>query len=301
MKKSTVSTLYRARTSHKLSRLLDARITAYLNSLSSRHLEERKHRMAVYANDYVGILINQHGYYERDELDFLFTFLKPLLPRFAESAALDIGANIGNHSVYFSRYFAAVHAFEPNPSTFRLLAINAEWPGNVIAHNCALGDEIGVLPLAEYPTNFGRSSLRYSAGRGSVQVHVKRLDDLAWSAPEIALIKIDVEGFEANVIRGGMETLRRFLPIVVLEQDSSEFVDGSTESIRLLRQLGYRFCWHESGSPSSSWLVRRFTNVVELLRGRSHSAVTADAVPPNSYSMLIALPPRICRLLGMQE
>ena len=60
---------------------------------------------------------------------------------------LDLGANIGNHTVFFSRYFQHIYAFEPNPFVYRILKANCEMLGNATAFNVGLGAERAMLKL----------------------------------------------------------------------------------------------------------------------------------------------------------
>ncbi len=56
--------------------------------------------------------MNSFGLYESEGLFALFKFLKPIIGDFQNASALDIGANIGNHSVYFANYFDKIYSFE---------------------------------------------------------------------------------------------------------------------------------------------------------------------------------------------
>jgi len=256
--------------------------------------------MAVFANDLIGITINVFGVYEKEELDTLFDFLQPLRDVFSRGVALDIGANIGNHTLYFSRRFRFVHAFEPNPTTYYLLKFNVSGLPNALAHNVGLGDEKGVFKLFENPTNAGGSTIvSGETTEDAVDVVVERLDDCELDRDGLCFIKLDVEAFEANVIRGGSGVISRHEPLIVMEQHASEFIDDTTPSISLLKDLGYRFCWHQAGTDSRNWLLRRLFNVGEIFLGRSHRIVTGERVPKGEYSLLIAVPPRFQETLGL--
>lgn len=259
--------------------------------------------MAVFANDHIGVTINQFGYFEHEELMDLFEYFSPLHDEFRSSVALDIGANIGNHSIFFSEFFLSVHAFEPNPSTFELLKFNSRSVSNIVPHNLGLGDVSGSFELAEDPTNMGLSSLKYLADgqHTSVSIVTERLDDIELNVKSLALVKIDVEGYEANVIKGAMSTLKTMQPLVVLEQHESEFENGATPSIRLLQEIGYSFCWHEAPSENASWWRRRARDLREVLLGRDSVVSTSDVIPKRNYTMLIAVPPRFRAALGFSE
>ena len=263
-----------------LSHYVDLKMAAVLAARSKQNFQLRGHPMVVFANDYIGIHINQFGVFEKEELKDLFDLLDPLEGVFASGTALDIGANVGNHAVYFAKVFRQVHAFEPHPSIFEVMALNAKWVGNVQAHAIGLGDTPGVFALSSDPTHLGLSSLKHGDTAGGVQVRVERLDDSKIELSDLCFVKMDVEGFEANVLRGGSRTLAAHQPIVVLEQHASEFIEnGSTQSIRLLEDLGYMFCWPRKRSLARLWIMRRAMELASVMFGVRHQIVTADTVP----------------------
>ncbi|MDR7921529.1 FkbM family methyltransferase [Thermosynechococcus sp. HY213] len=211
-----------------------------LHARSQALLERRGGKMVIYANDAIGHAINASGLYELTELDAVFDFLRPLYTAFSGSVALDVGANIGNHSIYFSRYFSAVHAFEPHPVTRRILEINADLHPVIHVHPYGLGDASGTVSLQENPTNLGGSRIVQSASGGGYVIDVYRLDDLTFDASQIALVKIDVEGYEAQVLKGAESTMKAAQPIVLFEVHASDF-QGAMEEVDILKDWGYRF------------------------------------------------------------
>ena len=256
----------------KVANLLDSLAYDWLNRGASAVAARRGHKMAVFANDLIGNSINVFGAYEREEIATLFDYLAPLAPSFAQGTALDIGANIGNHALIFSRFFKSVHAFEPNPQSFRLLEINAANRPNIVTHRFGLGDVVGRFHLLETPENVGQSVV---VETGEFEIELKRLDDLA--IDDVRFIKIDVEGYEARVIAGGAQFLRRHQPIIAFEQLAHEFDGHGSPTLRALSDLGYRFCWLEDGAVGN----RRIASFVELVTGRKHKVFSGD-VPPRT-------------------
>lgn len=295
------STLLQVTRDHSLGHMINQRMARHLTHIASEHQASRQHRMAIFANDLIGIQINQFGLYEREELTLMFEFLKPLLPVFAKGMALDIGANIGNHALYFSKRFQQVHAFEPNPPTFELLRFNAQWTPNVKVHRLGLGDARGVFELIENRTNLGGSSILIGDKRNDnvVSIEIETLDDASIDTTDLCFVKIDVEGFEQQVIRGGANTLRLRQPVVVLEQHASEFVGGTSPALNLLAGLGYRFCWEHNPPLARTWLGRRFDDLKHVAFGVKRSVVTGATVPATNHSMLVAVPERFQAALGL--
>jgi FkbM family methyltransferase len=298
------------RTLHEVRRrwgpvdVLDRLYTRRLQSLASGHAARRGQPMAVYANDWIGIDINLHGVYERDELDLLFGLLAPLKQVFAEGVALDIGANIGNHTLWLARRFRQVHAFEPHPLTHELLDFNTRRLPNVERHALALGEQAGSAPLVVDSTNMGGSTLA-RGGREtqqSVPVRVERLDDLVDQGLDLrglCFVKIDVEGHEAAALRGARCTLGREQPLLVFEQHEREFRAGSTPCIALLRELGYTFCWQRPERWWPTWVGRRLQELARFAWGRVVTIETGTQVPPVHHSMLLAVPPRFREALRL--
>jgi FkbM family methyltransferase len=305
MRKAIYTYKQKRNLSHYIDQAIDSKIVDRLYKLSAKHLRSRRSTMAIFANEYVGILINQFGVYDKFALDSLFSFLGPVLGEMKTSSALDIGANIGNHTIYFSDYFSSVYSFEPNPQTFDLLSFNLKTVDNCFPFNVGLGDAAGIFELYENKGNMGASSIKhdYDVGSGRVKIQVKKLDDIEAELGNVSFIKLDVEGFEYNVIRGGLSLIRRHRPIIVLEQTESSFVDGSTESIDLLKENGYRFCWCQAALFDRSWIVRRLGTIGTILFGTSYdfNFTTDDAVPKGNYETLIAVPARFQERLGFPK
>lgn len=253
-------------------------------------------RMAVFSHDLMGTQINLYGRGERDEIEDLFLFLAPIRDRIEAGVALDVGANVGNHAVAFAERFGRVMAFEPNPAVHELLVINTRALGNVETFPLGLGDAEGTERLEEGVGNLGESRVLAAgeapgAGAG-VEVRIARMDDvLADRDGDVVLVKIDVEGHEEQVLKGGVETLRRHAPVVVFEQHRGEFAGGTTPSIEILRRLGYTMCWSEYPRERlRSSLLRDLAKVWDRLMRRRPEIVTGEAVTVKSHSMLIAVP-----------
>lgn len=190
-------------------------------------------------DQYIGASLEQYGEYSPDETEFIIA----LAERAGRKIVLDIGANIGTMTQALEQSGFTVEAFEPEPGIFKLLTMNIKGK----AHNVALGSQPGItaMPKVRYdqPYNFG--GLACGTGsrmRGLIRVPVKTLDEYTFE--NVGLMKIDVEGYEEEVLRGARETIRRCRPVLYLEDDRAE----KSASLRaLLRELGYT---HEAHHPS---------------------------------------------------
>ncbi|MCW9033896.1 MAG: FkbM family methyltransferase [Rhodospirillales bacterium] len=158
------------------------------------------------------ILMNRN-FYESELLEHLDQFIRE------DAVILDIGANIGNHTLYWLSHKTSsfVYAFEPLPVNFELLKLNIEL--NKLETRVALFD-VGLSNV----NGRGRTVRYDSRNRGGSQVShddsgelkLVTLDSLNIER-KVDFIKIDIEGFEANVHEGAAELLRRDKPPIFIE------------------------------------------------------------------------------------
>lgn len=212
-----------------------------------------------------------HGLYEEKLLLSLFNIVfHNLLPQFKEKAVIDGGANIGNHALFFSRYFKQVIAFEPNPSALKLLDANIFFNNtkNIQVIPTGLSNKSAILPFFEDPKNLGGSgfnfkslspdipTLKLSVEKGDrlLEKHVKNVP--------IALIKLDIEGDELNALEGLEETITNYQPIILFETHTSKGKKGSKAIFSYLNKHTYTYFYTaERKKPHTFFLVKFFENV----------------------------------------
>lgn len=156
---------------------------------------------------------------------------------------VDIGANLGDYSRVACLIFARVVAIEPIPELAAIL--RRDLPGNASVLELALSDEPGsailFVPIERDGAVTGLASLSAKANLASryheITVKVQTLDSLDLTG--IDLLKIDVEGFEERVLRGGIETLRRERPGLIVEIEDRHHPGRTAEVFDLIRSLGY--------------------------------------------------------------
>lgn len=295
-------TIFSIQQSRSLSDLVAMKIVKRTERLAAQFNRGRRQKMAIFAHDHIGIYINQFGVYDKADLELLFRFLEPLGDTLRCGVALDIGANIGNHALFFAERFCTVHAFEPNPATSYLLAFNAMQAPNVVVHSYGLGSDNARMQLNEDLDNMGASSIKYASPTNAhaIEIEVRRLDDADLPLDGLCFVKIDVEGFEPQVLRGAARTIAQYQPVLVLEQLEREFAAGEPECIAMLREQGYRFCWPRSLHKTKRGLSRRLDtlrnwfghpDLIEML--------ASEQVPRGNYNLLVAVPPRFQAALGV--
>lgn len=137
-----------------------------------------------------------------------------------DKTIVDIGANIGNHSVFLAKICDAkmVYSFEPQPKVFKMLSDNIKLNklDNVVLYNMGAGSVKNKADLGNIDNfNLGMTKLTLSE-EGSIDINT--LDNvLIGKTNKIDLIKIDVEGMEIEVLKGATEVIKRDHPILYVE------------------------------------------------------------------------------------
>lgn len=141
-----------------------------------------------------------------------------------DSVAIEIGSHIGTVTVKLSKVCKIVHAFEPIENTYTLLTDNMKINkcDNVVLHNLACGEKVKNVNVkwisANNPGGTGLEGGTLTKDRNIDEkfvVSVIPLDSIKFD--KLDYIKIDVEGYEELVIEGSMETIKKHLPLIVIE------------------------------------------------------------------------------------
>lgn len=142
-----------------------------------------------------------------------------LIPKLVKNfdGAIDIGANYGVYTYQLSRIFSHVDSFEPQPWCVKELI--AGGIQGVKVHPVALSDRCGeaqfYIPTISNRENYMLGSLRRVDGDAvTIPVKMMRLDDFNFKS--IEFIKIDVEGHELEVLKGALETLKKFRLVLLV-------------------------------------------------------------------------------------
>lgn len=191
------------------------------------------------------------GSFEGDDEQMLHALTSP------GDTVFDVGANIGWHALHLGQLNPAgmVVAFEPVLSTFAGLEANVALNNisNITILPIGLGETEETLTLfLDESMPMGASAVDHSGGGVTMQVgcKIRRLDDVSAELGILPdLVKIDVEGAEMFVIRGGLATLRSARPVVaceLLRKWAGSFGYHPNEVIDLMTSLGYR-CFEADG------------------------------------------------------
>ncbi len=242
----------------------------------------------------VDLSIYLFGGFEPDVRRALTTLLAPGM------ITLDIGANVGSHALHMARLVrpgGRVYAFEPTIYAMSKLRRNVElnpWASDIVVPiHAFVGDAQTTPPAAVYSSwdlehlELGHrdhgGQLKSAAGAEAITIDafVQRM-----ALDRLDLIKIDVDGYETNVVRGAVDTLRRLRPYILLELCEYTLAEGGSSVRELtgaLAELGYSFQSTRMrglpGDPAS--LAKRvphrgIMNVVGVPPTDSSSAATRD-------------------------
>lgn len=166
--------------------------------------------------------------------------LRELVPN--ARVILDVGMNIGMNTVEYATWAKEVHGFEPTKQTFEMAVRNlalaknqnpgevsgwhkkpdgsmasCEITGNVVMHHVAIGGRNGAFKLVHKKNNAGQNFI--DAGtrhyHDTEKVTMRTIDSFRFK--NVDAIKIDVEGFEFQVVLGAAKTIGKYRPVVQLE------------------------------------------------------------------------------------
>jgi len=244
--------------------------------------------------DYISDKIRAEGIYEREYLEFLRDRLfEPGLCK--QQVAVDVGANIGNHSLFLSDIFGRVIAFEPNPLARSILEINLHLNGvqNVEVKPVGLSDRVAKVNLVFGFDNLGAatpSSTSEAGVRCTSEVDLVVGDETIDRSAPIGFLKVDIEGSEEAALKGLIRTLRSHQPIVMIEQwgGAIDARSGTSPSFLFLQGLGYS-AWEITSPRAFRGNAGKLTS---LLFGRTDFHMSAvSRLEKRQYLALIFTPP----------
>lgn len=157
-------------------------------------------------------------------------------------AAVDVGAHVGLWSRVMALDFKEVWAFEPTPAHIECWKENMRRHPNALLVEAALGDHHGTVSLCRrHADSCGDTGVVRpgEAANAAVDAPLFMLD--AYGLPELDLLKIDNEGYEYFVIKGGLETIKRCRPTVIVEQKpgmGQRYGLRERQAVEALQELG---------------------------------------------------------------
>lgn len=186
---------------------------------------------------------------EENEIKLVKNFIKN------DTDTLDIGVYRGVYSYEMSKYSKTVHAFEPNPIIYKDLDKNLKKiVKNINLYNFALSnknEDIELkIPIRDLNSNKENYEEYYQLGKATIhkenklknfekcKIISKKIDDLDFK-DKISFIKIDVEGHEKEVIEGGVKTIQKNKPVLLIEIEKQYSKRNVSDTINFINSLGF--------------------------------------------------------------
>jgi FkbM family methyltransferase len=190
---------------------------------------------------------------------YLFEFLKKNQIETLGKEIIDIGGNNGSFAIDFAHLVGdngKVFTFEPQRIIFQQLCCNLFLNGitNVYAKNIAIGDKNEIVKI-EIPNYFDEGDVNFGAAEIQLDdkgedIECKRLDDFTFD--DVVIIKIDVQGYENNVILGAQETIKKHRPYIFIEFENhllEKFGTNEDELREKIESLKYVMKPFQDGIP----------------------------------------------------
>lgn len=197
--------------------------------------------------------------YEKGTEILLHQFLRP------GDTFIDVGANIGYYTRMASKivgHNGYVYAFEPMPSAFQLLQRNSDDLENVVIYQKAISNRIGeaAFSVREYGN---LSSLGYDANaKQSITVAATTLDAALSNIGQVDFIKIDVEGYELNVLHGALNIFEKHRPIIYceyLEDYANRYAFNLNNFSSIFHDIDYSIRWVNHRDPERKLFTEDIT------------------------------------------
>ena len=257
-------------------------------------------QFVIFSNDYISSEIILNQYYEKNILFFLKNEIFKKYIDSSKDICLDIGANIGNHSNFFSEYFFKIISFEPNKKSYELLKINTKNKKNIYTYNLALSDNEKIKNFFENKNNYGASKVINNIydfdNKNIIKIQTKILDNviLDKDLKNIKYIKIDTEDHDINIIKGSKNFLKNnspFLSIELKKYDYNKNYDNF-EIILILKQLGYRYFYnvlkYKKQNKHKLFILKLVNFLINYKSDESYFIEKINIFLPIDYEFLIA-------------
>jgi FkbM family methyltransferase len=208
-------------------------------------------------DQYIGQSLELYGEYSEGEVEVFRQIVQP------GDLVIEVGANIGAHTVFLAGQVGPagrVMAFEPQRLLFHALCANVALNNltNVRCVLAAVSDRPGTVHVPQFDltkdNNYG--NMRVEDFDFGETVEAMTLDGLDVSGCHF--LKIDVEGMEEKVLRGGEGLINRSKPVLYVENDVEEKSDSL---IRFIDSLGYEMYWHRPAYYNRDNFLGNPTNV----------------------------------------
>jgi FkbM family methyltransferase len=163
----------------------------------------------------------------------------------ANTDVLDIGANIGLSSIRMNQINpispgCKFHLFEPQHDVFSILDYNTNTLPRIL-YNFALSDKEKLLNFSKVSDNIGATEMNILENNNNIHILATKLDNITFERP-ISVVKMDVEGSEADVLIGGQSFFEKYKPTLVIEIWDKK----KNEVLPILSKMNYIQTWNKN-------------------------------------------------------
>ena len=191
----------------------------------------------------IGACLYHYGEWSRQEFNVIDNLVT------TTSVCLDIGANIGTHTVALSKRCnqGMIFAFEPQVYIFQALNANIFMNDcfNVVAYQAGVSDTLKEIRGPIHVPRPNEGNFNYgefkNTGEGPLGIPCVRLDEASYFGRSVDFIKMDVEGHEPSALLSGKKMITKDKPHMYLEFNDHK---GNDEVLRVLKDFGYNCYWH---------------------------------------------------------
>jgi FkbM family methyltransferase len=193
--------------------------------------------------------IDRWGHYQKGETNHAITFVKDF------SAAYDVGANIGFWSMMLLHVFKEVRAFEPVKEFRQCFAKNVK-AANIKLEEFGLSDKTQQKRIQWDRKASGRASV----SKSDMHLLPNMINEIADLLPldslkveKLSFIKLDCEGYEYFILKGAEKTIKKFKPIINIEDKFERYGLERGESLKLLESWGAKLLGRYSDDCVYGW------------------------------------------------
>ena len=208
-----------------------------------------------YGEEAMETYIVDHGLWDQWELKEFDNYIED------DSIILDIGANKGTHSMYWGivRQAKKIIAFEPMKDVFDMLSKNIELnklQDVIIPYNVGLGAKSSIgSTLYERASNKMLTTIQENTNGN---LTIEALDNIDLQVDKIDFIKIDTEGYELEVLRGAIQTIKKYTPATIaieIHTDNARNMLSTDDPKRIKVMLG----------DTPEFLTQKFDAIIDIL------------------------------------
>lgn len=224
-------------------------------------------------------MVDGKGTYQYHKLLAALSFCKQF------RVAVDIGAHVGFWSMHLVKKFEHVHAFEPIKLHRECFALNVLPADKYTLYPIALGESAGTVSISTTKGSSGDTKVVSAGG----DYTLKRLDDVldpgCADHDKVDFIKVDAEGYELFILRGGEELLRKNRPVVCVEQKpgfARRYGASQHGAVEFLQDMGAKLRQEIGGDFILSWDEQQKPaerNDEEREAQEAHRAFFGDPLP----------------------